>query len=122
MLIILPFGLLMLGLACVLAWLSGPAVNPSNFNHIHLGMSEQQVMTILGPGRECRFAQRDWPNRVGTPKQYSGEGYSIMVWYDEAGQVSSKVDYAWGYRWGWDVPLRLKIRRALGWVPYPVTK
>jgi hypothetical protein len=78
-------------------------------------MSEQQVEEVLGQGGECWLGAMKWPERAGSPRQYNGEGYSIIVWYDDSGRVCSKADFNWGYQWTWEIPLRYKIRSALGW-------
>jgi hypothetical protein len=114
-------GLLLPALVWAVVWLCGPRVNPQNFRWIESGMAEQQVEAVLGPGERC-WTHEMGQGQAGIPRQHNGEGYSIIVWYDEVGRVSSKADFVWIYRWGWDIPLRYKIRDLLGWDPEAVSQ
>jgi hypothetical protein len=85
-------------------WFQGPPVNPRNFARIERGMTDREVEGILGP------ASPAWLDESPLAKQYSGEGYSIVIIYDESGAVLSKRDYNWIYRFHWEQPLRYRIR------------
>ena len=52
---------------------------------------------------------------LGRTREYNGEGYSIVIWYDEVDCVAAKEAFDWMYRYAWDVQLRVKIRDRLGW-------
>src|SRR5262245_52450171 len=109
---------LALGLAFFSFWLSRPPVNRHNYARIQNGMSEAEVEAILGEGVPSDFLHAKWQGRDGKAKEYHGEIYSILVWYDAASRVSSKAHFRWVYRRRSEIPLSFEIRDALGLVEW----
>ncbi|MFO0966326.1 MAG: hypothetical protein U0793_12185 [Gemmataceae bacterium] len=109
---------LVLGLALFSVWLSGPRVSRGTYARVQNGMTEAQVENVLGEGRPRDVHDPKWRDREGRAKEYQGELYSIVVWYDPAGRVSSKAHFGWIYRR--QEPLRFRIRDALGLVDWDI--
>ena len=68
-------------------------VTSENYSRVVEGMSETTVEGLLGPGEQCVFVKKQWPERPGTPKSYMGNDLWVLVWYDDGGFVLSKEEF-----------------------------
>src|SRR5436190_1591693 len=85
--------LLLLASISLQLWMSARRVTPKAFALIKDGMDETEIEGILGEGSKC--FNTALPNKGGIPKQYAGEGYSIIIWYDDTNTIVAIQDVKW---------------------------
>jgi hypothetical protein len=102
-------------IALLFVCLGAPPVNPSHFDRIEKGMTEDRVVSILGRNRTETWNFHQPEGVRGVPKEYrSDEEYSILVWYNDSSEVVHTEQFRWFYLKANEVPLRYKIRTWLG--------
>lgn len=80
----------------------GDPVKESNFERIRTGMTKRQAEAILGNRNlDCPFAYEKWPENQGDPKQWIGDEYSIIVWF-EHNIVTDKAESRWAPMKTWE--------------------
>src|SRR3712207_546068 len=89
---------LIFGEAWAFLWFTRDPINRASFQKIAVGMTEQEVVGVLGlpPGVYCADdAPFLWPSAMSLPqagahtsKVWSGEGMQIVVAFSPAGRVT----------------------------------
>jgi hypothetical protein len=110
-------------------WLTAPRFTRENIHAIQIGMTEQQVNSVLGtkaelfPSERTRYGNRGTSTGVSLfrdplardagqlGKEWLGEKISVFVWFDEAGRV---VQFTDGIILEDDESFLTKLRRWLG--------